>query len=311
MVRGITITFESLERFNDHVVVDLGRPLTAIVGPNGSGKSTILEAVAELTTFLHEPRVDAPIDDVRRSLQGQRLTKPSWVRAIVKADLDHETTLAIRGSLVKHLDVPDKGASVVMEVSRRTGELGRCTLDAIALGDKKVVFDSSSGVVNSDRLSAVQAELDKLEKSFSAKIASLKSQLQAEKAKAPKGGNQINRLATEIEQQEKLQKSPETEARRTKLKEEIERAKNSAIRVVGGGEVAKVDVEALQASIGMPAVTYLQGLPNIGGRIQQLTTTLGALKDEPRSDRDNSPYKRLCSRLHALLKMDVTIDFEK
>jgi energy-coupling factor transporter ATP-binding protein EcfA2 len=251
MIKTLTVTFDALERFEGPVTIDLSRPLTVIVGPNGSGKSTILEAVAEAMTFLHQSPIEAPVEQVRKHIQAQRSTQPSWTRATINVEFDNDKPLAIGDTLAKHLGDVRSGGQAAIGVSKRPVASGaRWAVDLLKYFDKSIAFDTKGSIiVDSVRLVQARAELSQLEDEHNNKIATLQMQLQTQNNTSPKNNALIQKITAELTQAEALRSSPEVEARRRRLHLEIQESKNGAIRTAENGEVSKREVEALRASI--------------------------------------------------------------
>lgn len=306
MINKLKLAFNALERFEGEIIVDASGPMTVIVGPNGSGKSTFLEALAEVMIFLHRYPLEGTLAEIRRNFQTQRPTRPNWERATVEVELDALTTLVIGGSMEKSLGGFRGGALVRLTVVKRGTQ--RLVLESITCDDRSLIFDLTGHTfVDSVRMGEAKAELQQFEQLLKKNIAEAKNNL---KAQRQAGADQhLLQVATKrIEDAEAALNSQESTARREQLQKEIEEGENGAVPLSGGGQVLKRDIEAFHGSIGWPDVVYLQGWPDMGPRIKDMTRKLGGLKAMPRSERPGSPYVAMCNRLHTLLRMDVTID---
>jgi energy-coupling factor transporter ATP-binding protein EcfA2 len=318
MLTHLTVTFDSLERFEGTVAIDLSGQLTVLVGANGSGKSTALEAVAEIMTFLQLYPIEGPAAEVMKLIRPHRPTNPTWTRATVACEFDSNTRPEIGDTLQSHFPPNNEGGgSAAVGVTKRAGVDGRWTIDFVACNGGKVAFDTSGPIiVDSSRkreaehfLGQMQEEDERVKAAADQSVSDLNrqiSQLGSDRTKAL----QVNALRVKLETETAAPERhrQQTANRRKELHDEIERSKGSAMVVSTGGEVGKGDIEALRKSLGLPKVVYLHGLPDFNATIGQMTTKLGRYHVEPRPERPESPYIAMRNRLHELLKMDIAVD---
>lgn len=321
MFDRLTLTFEALDRFEGPIVTDLSGPLTVVVGPNGSGKSTILEAIAEVLTFFQHYLIEGPEAEVRKDIKTQRSTQPSWTRAVLDVHFAEGRSPSIGPSLATHFDGID-ATHARLVVTRRAGAKERWTLAALGVGDRDLTFDTSGPIVIDSRrrkeaeneAQSITAALGASAAATKAEVAKLHQQLNVVRAEGNRSSpallqrtnalqDQINALTAEEEKRKR-----EAQSRLATLQREMEAARNSAIQVVGGAEVAKADLEAFCRSFSLPKVVYLQGAPDFAALIKTMTAKLGRLKDQRRSEESNSDYNTMRLRLEGLLKMHVTVD---
>lgn len=318
----LTVTFEALDRFDGEVIVDLSGPLTVVVGPNGSGKSTVLEAVAEVMTFLQLYLIEGPEREVRKRIPTQRTTQPSWTKAVVTVDFRAGTTPHVGASLANHFTGIDP-QSARLTITRREGTADRWTLASIGVAGSDLAFDTTGTVVVDSRRRKEaeeerqrrKAELASSTATTNAEVDNLQQELNSLRAQPGNKGSpaflqKANGLQDRITalQAEQEKRTKEATEQLAALQQEIEGARDSAIRIVDGSEVVKADVEAFCASLRVPRVLYLQGAPDFVALLGALTTKLGRLKAERRSHEASSAYNEARNRLQALLKMDVTVD---
>lgn len=310
-MRQLKLILKGLERFDDDVVLDLSAPLTVVVGPNGSGKSTVLEATAEVLTFLQTYVIEGPADEVRKKVRTSRSTRPGWLSAVIETELSDG--VQVGQSLAQHFPPTRRRACLTIEAPRGNA---RWRVAAISLDGSEIQLAEKDLVVDSRRKAEADLEIQDLTNALATYQASITQQttkLTNQLAKGRRDGatpqilgslqQQLNTLNDQMQERRGVH-----DIHIQQLRDEAAAARKSAIRLADGTDVVKTEVEAFICSLEIPQILYLQGQPDFGSAIARMASKLGTLKDKRRSEESGSEYNRMRARINSLLKMHVTID---